>query len=200
MLLFAMIKDAVANPGDVVGFDGVPFFSASHPVGLMGQTGTSAANINSSGSGAYWFLIDAARVVHPFIFQQRREYAVTLMSTVTDEAVFNRREFRYGVDGRANTGVGLWQLAYASNTDLSNPANYGAVRAAMRAFKTDAGQPFGALSSRSGVYLLVPPTLEEVARQLLNSEFMAGAGASASVSTSNIWRNSADLIVSEFLA
>jgi phage major head subunit gpT-like protein len=26
MLLFAMIKDAVANPGDVVGFDGVPFF------------------------------------------------------------------------------------------------------------------------------------------------------------------------------
>jgi hypothetical protein len=29
---------------------------------------------------------------------------------------------------------------------------------------------------------------------------MAGAGASASVATSNIWRNSADLIVSEFLA
>jgi hypothetical protein len=29
---------------------------------------------------------------------------------------------------------------------------------------------------------------------------MAGAGASANVSTSNIWRNSADLIVSEFLA
>src|ERR1035441_2838244 len=146
MLLFAMIKDAVANPGDVVGGDGVHFLSASHPVGLMGQTGTSAANINSSGSGAYWFLIDASRVIHPFIFQQRREYAVTLMSTVTDEAVFNRREFRYGVDGRANTGVGLWQVAYASNTDLSNPANYGAVRAAMRAFKTDAGQPFGALS------------------------------------------------------
>ncbi len=104
------------------------------------------------------------------------------------------------MDGRANTGVGLWQLAYASNTDLSNPANYGAVRAAMRAFKTDGGQPFGALSSRNGTFLLVPPALEEVARQLLNSEFMAGTGASATVSTSNIWRNSADLIVSEFLA
>src|ERR1700683_518335 len=65
MLLFAMIKDAVANPGDVVGFDGVPFFSASHPVGLMGQTGTTAANINSSGSGAYWYLIDASRVIRP---------------------------------------------------------------------------------------------------------------------------------------
>jgi phage major head subunit gpT-like protein len=200
MLLFAMIKDAVANPGDVVGFDGVPFFSASHPVGLMNQAGTPTANINSSGSGAYWYLIDASRVIRPFIFQLRREYAVTRMTNVADEAVFNRREFRYGVDGRANTGVGLWQLAYASNTDLSNPTNYGAARAAMRAFKTDAGQPFGALSSRTGVYLLVPPTLEEVARQLLNSEFMAGTGASANVATSNIWRNSADLIVSEFLA
>jgi len=200
MLLFAMIKNAVANPSAVVGFDQMPFFSSSHPVGLMGQTGTTAANINSSGSGAYWFLIDASRVIRPFIFQLRREYAVTRMNTVTDEAVFNRREFRYGVDGRANTGVGLWQLAYASNTDLSNPANYGAARAAMRSFTTDAGQPFGALSIRDGVFLLVPPTLEEVARQLLNSEFMAGVGASANVSTSNIWCNSADLIVSEFLA
>src|ERR1017187_9995263 len=170
MLLFAMIKDAVANPGDVVGFDGVPFFSASHPVGLMGQTGTSAANINSSGSGAYWFLIDASRVIRPFIFQLRREYAVTRMSSITDEAVFNRREFRYGVDGRANTGVGLWQLAYASNQDLSNPVNYGAARTAMRSFKTDAAMPFGSLASGKGVYLLVPPALEEVGRQLITSE------------------------------
>ena len=42
--------------------------------------------------------------------------------------------------------------------------------------------------------------VEEVARQLLNSEFMVGAGASSSVPTTNIWRNSADLIVSEYLA
>jgi phage major head subunit gpT-like protein len=200
MLLFAMIKNAVNNPSEVVGYDNVPFFSANHPVGLLGQADSTASNINSSGSGAYWFLLDASRVIRPFIFQLRREYAVTRMTTITDEAVFNRREFRYGVDGRANTGVGLWQLAYASNTDLSNPTNYGAARAAMRSFTTDAGQPFGALSSRTGVYLLVPPTLEEVARQLLNSEFMAGAGASANVATSNIWRNSADLIVSEYLA
>jgi phage major head subunit gpT-like protein len=200
MLLFTMIKDAVANPTNVIGFDGQPFFSATHPVGLMGQTGTTAANINSSGSGPYWYVVDASRAIRPFIFQLRREYAVTRMSAVTDEAVFNRREFRYGVDGRANTGVGLWQLAYASNTDLSNPANYGAARSAMRSFKTDAGQPFGALSSRNGAFLLVPTALEEVARQLLHAEITAGVGASASVATSNVWRNSADLIVSEYLS
>lgn len=201
MLLFSMLKTAVATPSSVTGYDGQPFFSAAHPVGLLNQSGgTTASNINTSGSGDYWFLVDASRAIRPFIFQMRREYAVTRMSAMTDEAVFNRREFRYGVDGRANTGVGLWQLAYASNTDLSNPANYGAVRAAMRSFTTDGGAPFGALSGRGGVFLVVPPSLEEVARQLLNSEFMAGAGASANVATTNIWRNSADLIVSEYLA
>ena len=201
MLLFSMLANAVSNPSQVVGYDGEPFFSANHPVGLMGEPGgATASNVNSSGSGSYWYLVDASRAIRPFIFQLRREYAVTRMNSVTDEAVFNRREFRYGVDGRANTGVGLWQLSYASNTDLSNPASYGAARAAMRGFKTDAGQPFGALSSRTGVYLVVPPSLEEVGRQLLNSEFMAGTGASANVATTNIWRNSADLIVSEYLS
>jgi len=202
MLLFQMIKNAVMTPSSVAGYDGQPFFSETHPVGPMGVASSDSmvSNINSTGTGPYWYLIDASRPIRPFIFQLRREYAVTRMNTLTDEAVFNRREFRYGVDGRANTGVGLWQLCYASNTDLSNPANYGAARAAMRSVKTDGGIPFGALSSRKGIYLLVPPALEEVARQLLNSEFMVGAGASSGVPTSNIWRNSADLIVSEYLA
>jgi phage major head subunit gpT-like protein len=200
MLLFQMIRDSVANPSSVVGYDGQPFFSDSHPVGPMGGTQAVMANINSGGNGPYWFLIDASRSIRPFIFQLRREYAVTRMDMLTDEAVFNRREFRYGVDGRANTGVGLWQLAYASNQDLSNPVNYGAARAAMRSVTTDGGQPFGALSSRNGIYLLVPPDLEQVARQLLNAEFTVGVGASSAVPTTNIWRNSADLIVSEYLA
>src|SRR6202030_763321 len=171
MLLFQMIKNSVNTPSSVVGYDGQPFFSATHPVGPQGRADadSSSSNVNSSGSGPYWFLIDASRAIRPFIFQLRREYAVTRMSSITDEAVFNRREFRYGGDGRANTGVGLWQLAYASNTDLSNPANYGAVRAAMRASKTAGGQRLGALWSRNGTFLLVPPALEEVARQLLNS-------------------------------
>jgi phage major head subunit gpT-like protein len=202
MLLFQMIKNSVTTPSSVIGYDGQPFFASTHPVGPLGRADadSTASNINSSGSGSYWFLIDASRAIRPFIFQLRREYAVTRMSAINDEGVFTRREFRYGVDGRANTGVGLWQLAYASNQDLSNPVNYGAARAAMRSLKTDAAMPFGTLASGKGVYLLVPPALEEVGRQLLNSEFTAGAGLSSGVSTTNIWRNSAELIVSEYLA
>jgi phage major head subunit gpT-like protein len=203
-LLFTMIKNSVTTPSSVVGFDGQPFFSATHPVGPMGAANdprdSLASNINASGTGPYWFLIDASRAIRPFIFQLRREYAMTRMNALTDEAVFTRREFRFGVDGRANTGVGLWQLAYASNTDLTNPANYGAARAAMRSIKTDAGLPFGALTSPKDVYLLVPPALEEAAAQILHADFMAGAGASANVATSNIWKNTATLIVSEYLS
>jgi phage major head subunit gpT-like protein len=203
-LLFSMIKNAVTTPSSVVGFDGQPFFSATHPVGPLGAVtdarDTTASNVNTSGSGPYWFLLDASRAVRPFIFQLRREYAMTRMNTLTDEAVFTRREFRFGVDGRANTGVGLWQLAYASNTDLSVPTNYGAARTAMRSIKTDAGLPFGALTSPSDVYLVVPPALEEVGAQLLHSDFMVGAGGSSTVTTTNIWKSTATLIVSEYLS
>jgi phage major head subunit gpT-like protein len=202
-LLFSMIKSAVTTPSSVLAFDGQPFFSTTHPVGPLGAANdprdTVASNVNSSGSGPYWFLLDASRAVRPFIFQLRREYAMTRMKTLTDEAVFTRREFRFGVDGRANTGVGLWQLAYASNTDLSVPTNYGAARAAMRSIKSDGGLPFGALTSPNDVYLVVPPALEEVAAQLLHSDFMVGAGGSATVTTSNIWKSTANLIVSEYL-
>jgi phage major head subunit gpT-like protein len=203
-LLFSMIKNAVTTPSSVVGFDGQPFFSTAHPVGPLGAAGDArdsvASNVNTSGTGPYWFLLDASRAVRPFIFQLRREYAMTRMNTLTDEAVFTRREFRFGVDGRANTGVGLWQLAYASNTDLSVPSNYGSARAAMRSIKTDAGLPFGALTSPNDVYLVVPPALEEVASQLLHSDFMVGTGGSSSVTTSNIWKSTATLIVSEYLS
>jgi phage major head subunit gpT-like protein len=204
VLLFTMIKNAVSAPSTVLGYDGQPFFSGTHPVGPLGaandQRDNTASNINSTGGGPYWFLIDSARALRPFIFQLRREYTMSRMDTLSDEAVFNRREFRFGVDGRANTGVGLWQMAYASNLDLSVPANYGAARTAMRSLKTDGGMPFGALTDPGSCFLLVPPSLEEVARQLLHSDFMVGAGASSSVATSNIWKGSAQLIVSEYLA
>ncbi|HZP45351.1 MAG TPA: Mu-like prophage major head subunit gpT family protein [Candidatus Binataceae bacterium] len=204
VLLFTMIKNAVNTPGSVLSYDGQPFFSSAHPVGPLAAANdvrdSTASNVNASGSGPYWFLIDASRALRPFIFQLRREYTMTRMETLTDEAVFNRREFRFGVDGRANTGVGLWQMAYASNLDLSVPANYGAARTAMRSLKTDGGLPFGALTDPNSTFLLVPPALEEVARQLLHSEFMVGTGGSASVPTTNIWKGSAQLIVSEYLA
>lgn len=203
-LIFGAIKSATTNtdsgsaPTSVLGYDGKTFFSKLHPVGLAGAT-SNVANIDDGGSGSFWYLIDASRPIRPFIFQKRKEYTMTRMNALTDEAVFMEKVFRFGVDCRVNSGFGLWQLAYASNQDLTNPENYGAARAAMRSIKTDAGLPFGALAGTSNIFLLVPPLLEEAGRQLLNADFMVGAGASGSVPTTNIWKGTAELIVSEYL-
>ncbi len=214
LLIFGMMKAAVAGSAQTIGginipvpicYDGLNFFSSSHPVGQLNEGGndSTVSNINSGGSGAYWFLIDGGRAVRPFLYQERRPMTVTRMNTLTDEAVWSRDEFRYGVDCRSNAGVAFWQLAYASNQDLSNPANFGSAIAAMRSIKNDNGLPFGAWSSpASQRFLVVPPSLEEVARQLLFGDFGAinVAGTVASVPGSNIYKGECQLIVSEYLA
>lgn len=206
-LLFDMILATVNNydsgtaPDATICYDGKTYFSKIHPVGLTGAT-SAVANIDDGGSGSYWYVLDCSMPIKPFIFQTRSPYTMTRMNALTDEAVYNEQVFRFGVDARVNTGFGMWQYAYASNKDLSDPANYGAVRAAMRQFRTDAGEPFDTLSSASpaNTFLLVAPDRETAARQLLNSEFMMGTGASSAVSSTAVWRNSATLIVSNRLS
>ena len=215
-LIFGMMKAAVTGSPVTIGkitvpvpicYDGLNLYASNHPAGPAGESSasftTTYSNLNSGGSGSYWFLVDAARPIKPFIFQKRREYAVTRMNTATDEAVFAQRLFRYGVDVRCNAGVGLWQLTYASNTDLSNPGNYASAVAALRQIKSDVGVPFGAWNGPPTTrFLVVPPSLEEVARQLLHATFGAGSigGAVSTIPIANIYLNDATLIVSEWLS
>ncbi len=216
LLIFGMIRNGILNVDnpngasiDLAGvsipvpicYDGKTFFSESHPVGPAGDT-TPVANIDSSGGpiNPYWFLLDASRVMRPFIYQIRRPFKAVHMAAPTDEYVFNRDAFRYGVDGRDAAAPSLWQLAYASNSDLSDPANYDKVRTAMRSIKNDNGLPFGSWASRKGRYLVVPLALEGIARRLLHNEFGPGEGAMAATPQNNIWLNDADLIVSEYLS
>jgi len=154
-LLFTMLKNAAANidtpsaSGAVVAYDGVTFFSAAgHPVGKAGQPTVATANCNNGGvSGApFWYLLDVSRPIRPFIVQKRKEYQFVRMNTPMDESVFMRREFRFGVDARLNTGVSFWQLAYASNEDLSVANNYASAIAAMR--KGPAARAASALKAR----------------------------------------------------
>jgi phage major head subunit gpT-like protein len=189
---------------DVVGYDGNTLFSASHPVGLAGNT-TATSNVNTSGGGnPYWFLFDCGRPITGIIWQLREAFKLVRMNAITDEEVFKHKMFRFGVDGRAAIGPALWQLCYASNLDLSNPSNFGLAVAAMEGFKTDAGQPFGAWSSiPTKKFLMVPPALREVGEQLMHGQFGAIEGASGAVAGipgTNIWLNSATLLVNPYLA
>ena len=66
--------------------------------------------------------------------------------------------------------------------------NYATVRAAMMQISDPDGKPLGIVPN----LLVVPPQLEATARQILNAEIIS--------STTNIWRNSADLMVIPELA
>jgi phage major head subunit gpT-like protein len=147
-------------------YDGQPFFDSDHPVG----DGT-VSNVQS-GSGAPWVLLDLRRPLKPFIFQRRKDYNLVSMTRGDDESVFMRDTYRYGVDGRGAAGYGFWQLAYASENDLS-AANFKTARSNMKSFKSDEGRP---LSVRP-THILVGPSRLDEAETLFNTQTnAAGAG------------------------
>ncbi|NHZ48594.1 Mu-like prophage major head subunit gpT family protein [Nitratidesulfovibrio liaohensis] len=196
--IFAQLgQDAAEHPSQLVygllasGFtgrcyDGQYFFDIDHPV--LDESGNEISVSNfGGGTGTAWYLLDVTRAIKPLIFQKRRDYTLARMDQPTDEAVFTRKEYRYGVDARVNAGFGLWQLAYASKQELTT-ANYAAAREAMQGMKGDKGRPLGVKAS----LLVVPATLEQQALEVVKRERDA-SGAT------NVYQNSADILVSPWL-
>jgi phage major head subunit gpT-like protein len=184
-LIFQLMKDAFGVPC----YDGQTFFDTDHPVRVPGTDNTFASVANTdSGSGEPWFLLDTSRAIRPFIWQFRRPYTLVKKDQPNDDNVFLEREYIYGVDGRANCGVGLWQLAWGSKQTL-DAAHYKTARAAMQSFKDDEGNPLGIVPDT----LVCGPTNESAALKLLNSEYAAGG-------ESNEWKGTAKLIVTPYLA
>ncbi len=168
-------------------YDGQYFFDTDHPVLLADGSSASVSNFGG-GAGTAWYLLDTNRQIKPFIFQKRRDYKFVPMTREDDEEVFTRKQFRYGVDARVAAGYGLWQLAYASKQTL-DATTYAAARAAMGSLKGDNGKPLGIRPS----LLVVPPSLEMTALQILQAEKNA-AGAD------NVMRGTAKLLVTPWLS
>ncbi|MEI6745541.1 MAG: Mu-like prophage major head subunit gpT family protein [Methylococcaceae bacterium] len=176
LLVFDLLKNGFTNAC----FDGQYFFDTDHPVG------STVYSNHGGGASTPWFLIDASKALKPIIFQKRRDYKFVAMDKLDDEVVFNTEKFRYGVDARVNVGYGLPQLAYASKQTL-DLTNYAAARAAMRSLKGDNGR----VLNINPTLLVVPPSLEAAALQLLNAEMINN--------TSNTLRGTATLLVTPWL-
>jgi phage major head subunit gpT-like protein len=164
-------------------YDGHNFFDTEHPVGSL-----TISNFGG-GSGTPWYLLDSGRAIKPFIFQLRREVQLVRMDRQDDEQAFMRKKFRYGVDYRGAAAYGLWQLAYASKEAL-NPTNYASARTTMMSLSNAEGRPLGIKPN----LLLVPPSLEAQAREILQAQFIIGDPTSGGAKT-NIWQGTADLLV-----
>lgn len=168
-------------------YDKQYFFDTDHPVLDAAGKEVSVANTDG-GSGTAWFLADLSRALRPIILQKRKAWQFTARDNPTDENVFARKEFNYGVDARHNVGFGFWQFCWGSKQTLDADA-YEAARAKLAEMKGDYGRPLGLMAT----HLIVPPSLEGKALEILNAERNA-AGAT------NIWRNTAKAVVSSWLA
>lgn len=167
-------------------YDGQFFFDTDHPVTDAGGAVTLVSNFQG-GAGTAWYLLDTSRAIRPIIWQEREKYEFQQLTQEGSEYVFSLDKYLYGIRARVNAGFGLWQLAYGSKQIL-NAANYAAARAAMMQATADGGRKLGV----SPTVLLVPPSLEEAALNLLNVEYGTGGA-------SNPWKGTAQLIVTPYL-
>lgn len=182
-LCFSLLKDGFSTAC----YDKQYFFDTDHPVLDEKGNETSVANTDG-GSGTPWFLLDDSRAMKPIIYQSRRSFEFVAKDKPTDDNVFDKREFKYGVDGRNNVGFGFWQFAWGSKQTLDKDA-YKDARAALSGMKGDYGRPLGLKPK----LLVVPPSLEGAALEIVNSERDA-AGAT------NVWKGTAEVLVVPWLA
>ena len=183
-LIFGLLASGFTTNG----YDAQFFFDTDHPV--VGADGATVSQVSNFGGGAgtAWYLLDTSRAVKPIIWQPREDYEFVALTRPDDAHVFVLDQYLYGVRARVNAGFGLWQMAYASRQTL-NAANSAAARAAMMSLRADGGRPLGIRPT----VMIVPPSLEEAALGILNTEF----GASGA---SNVWRGTAEVIVAPWLA
>ncbi len=168
-------------------FDGQPYFDADHPAKDKDGNATTFSNFQD-GAGEPWFLLDTSRNIKPIIFQERKKYEFTALTESNNPHVFFEDEYLYGVRARVNAGFGLPQLAFGSKATL-NRTNYASARALMMDFRSSEGRILGIKPKT----LVVPPSLEDAALELLNTETLDGGGT-------NPYKGTADLIVTPWLS
>lgn len=61
-----------------------------------------------------WYLFDTTRVLKPLVLQINRNVEFAGLDKPTDENVFMRDSFLYGIRTEDNAGYGMWQLALKS--------------------------------------------------------------------------------------
>ncbi|MBN4063476.1 Mu-like prophage major head subunit gpT family protein [Cardiobacterium sp. AH-315-I02] len=62
-----------------------------------------------------WFLHVTTKAVKPFIVQMRKRPVFVSQTSLENDDVFNRREYKFGAEARATGVYGFWQLSFGSD-------------------------------------------------------------------------------------
>ena len=163
-----------------LGYDGQPFFSASHP-----ENGLSASNYQVGASPA-WYMIDASKPIKPWIWGTRVAPTIKPKTADSDDNVFWRDELIWGARARGGGGYGRWQTAFKSKAALTGP-NLEAAEAAMRSRADEQGESLDIVPT----LVLVPPALKWDALRLFGPATISGSD--------NIYQNAYRVVVSNRL-
>src|SRR5690606_30290504 len=113
---------------NILGYDQLPMFSDDHE----GPDGTTQSNLGE-GSEIPWYILSiTSSIMRPVIFQKRSDLEFVSKQSLTDDEMFYRKRFVFGVDARYNVKFGPWQQARKMQTDLDGDA----IKAGMTAMRT----------------------------------------------------------------
>ncbi len=164
-------------------YDGQPLFDADHPV--LDEKGREVSVSNDmGGTGPAWYVMDLSRAIKPLVFQRRRDYNFRALTNLNDSEVFLKDKFLFGVDARCNVGAGLWQLMVRSKQAFT-AENYAAARARLTTLTGDYGRPLALRHTHT----MVPGTMEQAARKVLNNALIDGGNSNEWVDTSQLILN-----------
>ncbi|HEZ1605383.1 TPA: Mu-like prophage major head subunit gpT family protein [Neisseria meningitidis] len=159
-----------------VGYDGQYFFDTDHPVyeksdGTGQNTPHSNLTTGTDNDAPTFYVVDDTKTLKPLIFQNRTDPEFeTKFDPSKSDRVFMEDEYLYGSRRRCNAGFGLWQLMHmAEKTELTRE-NLAAIIVKMQKIKADGGYVLNVKPS----LLVVPPDLEDKARELLEADKING--------------------------
>lgn len=66
-------------------------------------------------SATAWYLHVTSKAVKPFIIQMRKRPVFVSQTSMENDDVFNKREYKFGAEARATGVYGFWQLSYGSD-------------------------------------------------------------------------------------
>ena len=186
-MMAAMGESAAALPDTLVwgllkkgkttiGYDGQYFFDVDHPVfenhdGTGQNTPYSNLTTGTDNDAPTFYVVDDTKTLKPLIFQNRTETEFeTKFDPSKSDRVFMEDEYLYGSRRRCNAGFGLWQLMHMAEKTALTRENLAKIIVQMQKTKADGGYVLGIKPS----LLVVPPELEDKARELLEADKING--------------------------
>ena len=159
-----------------VGYDGQYFFDTDHPVyeksdGTGQNTPHSNLTTGTDNDAPTFYVVDDTKTLKPLIFQNRTEPEFeTKFDPSKSDRVFMEDEYLYGSRRRCNAGFGLWQLMHMAEKTALTRETLAAIIVKMQKIKADGGYVLNVKPS----LLVVPPELEDKARELLEADKING--------------------------